>query len=322
MMKRKRGIAPLAAALGVLLLVSLLAPVTAFAGQLDVTQPASLTIRIVHEGTGIGGARFEIYQIADLTSAGDFAVQSAYSGYAAQLSLDDPANWDGAALALRGYLERDGVQPTASGVTGDDGKLAFRQLSAGLYLVVGHPVSKDDGYTYTPMTCLIRLPNTVDGSDWVSDVEITNKYTREETPGDGETVELKALKAWKDGDREQRPTSVTVQLLCGSKVYDTQTLNEANNWRYTWEGLDAAEEWLIVEQTVPEGYTVSTSREGATFLLTNTYGEKTPGTTPTPGGKLPQTGQLWWPVPVLLCGGLVFLLIGILRRKTDPEGHA
>ena len=40
MMKRKRGIAPLAAALGVLLLVSLLAPVTAFAGQLDVTQPA------------------------------------------------------------------------------------------------------------------------------------------------------------------------------------------------------------------------------------------------------------------------------------------
>lgn len=31
--------------------------------------------------------------------------------------------------------------------------------------------------------------------------------------------------------------------------------------------------------------------------------------------KLPQTGQLWWPVPILACGGLVFVLVGLIRRK-------
>lgn len=30
---------------------------------------------------------------------------------------------------------------------------------------------------------------------------------------------------------------------------------------------------------------------------------------------LPQTGQLWWPVPILLCAGLVLVLLGCLRGR-------
>ncbi len=43
----------------------------------------------------------------------------------------------------------------------------------------------------------------------------------------------------------------------------------------------------------------------------------TPPTPPTPHTppELPQTGQLWWPVPVLACGGLLSLLIGIIVRR-------
>ena len=42
-----------------------------------------------------------------------------------------------------------------------------------------------------------------------------------------------------------------------------------------------------------------------------------PATNPTfPGGKkLPQTGQLWWPVPVLACGGLGCIVVGLFRRR-------
>ena len=35
------------------------------------------------------------------------------------------------------------------------------------------------------------------------------------------------------------------------------------------------------------------------------------------GGKLPQTGQLWWPVPVLACAGLGCIAVGLLRRRED-----
>jgi len=44
----------------------------------------------------------------------------------------------------------------------------------------------------------------------------------------------------------------------------------------------------------------------------NTY----KGTTPTPP-SLPQTGQLWWPVPVLAAAGLFCLVLGLLRRRED-----
>ena len=35
------------------------------------------------------------------------------------------------------------------------------------------------------------------------------------------------------------------------------------------------------------------------------------------GGKLPQTGQLWWPVPVLACAGLGCIAVGLFRRRED-----
>lgn len=45
-----------------------------------------------------------------------------------------------------------------------------------------------------------------------------------------------------------------------------------------------------------------------------------PVTPPTPPGRLPQTGQLWWPVPVLLGSGLFSLLLGSVRRRgVDDE---
>lgn len=42
-------------------------------------------------------------------------------------------------------------------------------------------------------------------------------------------------------------------------------------------------------------------------------------TAPPPSGsggkKLPQTGQLWWPVPVLACAGLGCIAVGLFRRR-------
>ena len=39
------------------------------------------------------------------------------------------------------------------------------------------------------------------------------------------------------------------------------------------------------------------------------------------GGKLPQTGQLWWPVPVLACAGLGCIAVGLFRRwEARDEG--
>lgn len=51
--------------------------------------------------------------------------------------------------------------------------------------------------------------------------------------------------------------------------------------------------------------------------------ETTPPKTP-PKSKLPQTGQLWWPVPVLGCAGILLIAAGIYgkrRQKRSANGQ-
>lgn len=131
---------------------------------------------------------------------------------------------------------------------------------------------------------------------------------------------------WNDDRHEnQRPKEIIVQLLRDGKVYDMVTLNKDNNWRYTWSGLGSSYTWTVVEKE-NSGYTVQVERDGITFVITNTYvpeePEPTEPTEPTPTKptnptkpNLPQTGQLWWPVPVLLIAGLLFVILGLIRRR-------
>lgn len=66
-----------------------------------------------------------------------------------------------------------------------------------------------------------------------------------------------------------------------------------------------------------ENYTVEITQEGKVFVVTNTYVPEKPTTPSKPDTSLPQTGQLWWPVPVLLAVGLLFVVIGLIRRRDD-----
>lgn len=123
------------------------------------------------------------------------------------------------------------------------------------------------------------------------------------------------VKVWDDkGYENHRPKSVQVTLLQNGTVYETKTLSEANGWQYTWENLPRYDKsgkeitWTIRETTV-SGYVSSIRQNGFTFVLTNTLNKQ----------KLPQTGVLWWPVPILAVAGLAFLIAGTLSRK--KKGH-
>lgn len=56
-------------------------------------------------------------------------------------------------------------------------------------------------------------------------------------------------------------------------------------------------------------------------MVTNTY--KTPSNPPvnppSKPPKLPQTGQYWWPVPVLLASGLLLVAVGLVRRRGGAD---
>lgn len=290
---------------------------------------ASLTVDFPYMG-----AQFALYYIGSFSPQGDFEPVEALAD--CPVDLNDAASNPGFAQArtLEAYVHLLGVSPCASASVGSSGKINFLDLSSGLYLLLAQPI-KSGASTYHVQPLLLRLPMTDPQSGSLSySVTLTPKYSAESEPLIP-SLSLKVLKIWDDeGAREYRPSSITVYLLCDGQIYDTVILTAADNWRYRWDALPANHSWTVAEQPI-EGYTLTLEQSGITFTLTNTYQEESvpvfspqpdePAPTAPPperpsGPTLPQTGSLWWPVPLLALAGMILLALGrLIRRRKDDE---
>jgi hypothetical protein len=308
------------------LLLSTLLSFTAFADEQGGPEQTT-SLRVVDQSGDvlIPDAPFYLYRVATVTEDGAIQIEPAFENSGVSLSEDDlEDSWSASAVTLENYVvariaDDDPIAPSASAQTNEMGVAEFEPLPDGLYLLVGSQVTI--GQTvYTPLAMLIDLP-TLGGyslRDAANTVHVkTSSREREETP-----IELSVIKVWKDdGHEDQRPTEVTVTLYADEVAFDTVTLNADNNWRFTWTDLDDTGRWNLMESDIPEGYTVTSVQDGTTFVVTNTY-QETPDTPTTPSqSKLPQTGQLWWPVSILAICGMAMVLVGVGLRKRGNDRH-
>lgn len=288
-------------------------------GSIDTDAALTLTISYVDGQTPIEGAKFSAYMIAKADSSGELTVTREFEKYGIDGYVNDDASWSTLATTLESFVLRDDIEPLNEGTTDSEGKLelsAGKAFSPGLYLVVGERHEQNGNY-YAPSPFVVMLPSyDAQGDRWLYDVTANVKYER--TPTDAGTVSRKVIKVWDDkGNEDGRPKEITVELLRDALVYDTVVLSSENNWRYEWTALDSAYTWRVCEK-VPQGYTVSVTQEGTAFIITNTADENDGPQNPDEP-KLPQTGQLWWPVPILAVAGLLFLLCGLLVKKRDQN---
>lgn len=181
--------------------------------------------------------------------------------------------------------------------------------------------------------------------------EETPEPTPEETPAPEDTpeptlspspsptpgVSLSAVKIWRDDGlyEDFHDRDVYVELYRDGELCGTGDLTQENGWRCSWSDLPEDGEYSLVEPSVTQYYNVTITREGDTFVVTNTIdldedtgvpfeeqrvwgpnGEVLPARRARELGLLlPKTGQLWWPVPYLILGGCVLTGIGFLRKR-------
>ena len=184
---------------------------------------------------------------------------------------DDAENQDGKrpdSITIRLYANGEQVQVVT--VTADDGwKWNFTNLPK--YAdgnEITYTISEDAVDDYTPT---------------YTDFNITNTYTPEQTS-------VSVTKAWEDNNNQDgiQPESITVKLLAdGKAIGDPQTLNDGNNWTYTFTGLDKFKDGkeivYTVEEVEVEGYETSITGDATTgFVITNSH---TPETTEVSGSK-------------------------------------
>ena len=300
-----------------------LLPVQALAvGYIDTDRDVSLSVSCMDGRTPLEGVKVDIYLVAEVDECGELTVTEAFDGFNVNIRGENDDAWRAVAATLEVYVLRDRIPAVASAKTNNKGQVSFpesgKRLTQGLYLVLGHRHIQDGKlYDFSPFMAMLPVQDKAENV-WVYETTANAKYDSEIIlPPDDGGVDIGVLKVWKDeGHENSRPKEIVVQLLRDGVVYDTETLSAGNNWRYTWFGLDAGHKWTVVEKELKK-YTVETVREGDVFVVTNTYGGSSPGGSADP--TLPQTGQLWWPVPVMIAAGMFFVAVGLIRRRGNEN---
>lgn len=278
---------------------------------MDTGADCSLTVNYndPDDGSPVVGAGFALFLVAK-PGNGAYELTGSFKNMPVELKELDTAAMADMAKTIEALAALYGIAPTESGKTDEKGVYAVDGLEAGLYLLRGYSHSQN-GRSYTTSPVLIYLPGYDEAEgQWVYDVEISAKSKVKSE--DGGKVERKVLKVWKD-DGSERPKEITVHLLRNGETFDTVTLSARNGWSHTWKDLEEDSYWMVAED-VPKGYTVTVAQEGITFVMTNTK-PGTPPPSPPPPPDLPQTGQLWWPIPLLAAAGLVMFVTGYVRNR-------
>lgn len=322
--KLKRWIMALLAGLFCGLAVIQLSPPVCAAGYLQPNREASLSLLYQIRGSGVAGLKVHLYRVAEISETADFTLSGDFAGYPVELGdLQTSSAWEAAAETLAAYAAADGHTALRDASSGAQGEVTFGELQTGLYLVVTDLWRQGrKRIAFDPF--LISLPSLNEEDAWVYDVQAFPKGESYQTsgPGGDDKITYQVVKHWEDADQDaHRPKNVTVEIRKDGEWYSTQTLSSENSWAYTWRARDDGSTWWVVERDVPDAYQVQVSRDGTMLTVTNRYtGPGSPGQ--EPGDKLPQTGQLWWPVPLMAAAGLVLFGAGwamCIRKKNEEK---
>ncbi|WP_303132149.1 Cna B-type domain-containing protein [uncultured Olsenella sp.] len=308
--------------------VGLLLPARTYAAGV-VDTDASCTITL--SDCKAEGQRFTAYRVASMGADGKLSAVPALAG-AVSASGYDPADLtdetsaatlEAIAQTYSGYVVAGASGFESTSAVAASGSASLTGLKPGMYLITADTTTVD-GTTYISKPYLISVPAMkADGTYAYARTVRADKVDKVSV----EHFENKVIKLWKGDSRGTRPSSVTVQIFDGTRLYNTVELNSSNDWSYAWEGKG---DWSVREVTdtlggytcsISSSATVSRSDDGpvrtSTFMVTNSH---TP-TTPKGPGRLPKTGD---PLNLPLVGGILLvgltcIVVGVYKRR-DGDG--
>ena len=250
----------------------------------DVLTVGTLTVTYPKEETV-----YHLFRVGSMVN-GTLVLDQEFSG----VSTTD---WKRTASVLSEVIQKTGRGTELSQAVVTGGSAVFGGLGEAVYLVMGDE-TVTNGITDTPVPFLTAMPGTDGQNQPVWDVQTAGEQQ--------ETMDISVTKVWV-GDRVSgRPASIIVHLTLDGKDYGPLVrLNYANHWSYTWENLPVGN-WSVREES-SRRYTTTMTREGNTFTFTSTW------------KKIPQTGQLWWPVAAMSAAGVCLVGAGLLRRRKQDK---
>lgn len=252
-----------------------LSPSSRAAESVDNSRLCSLTLDYHSGGTVLPGVAFRIYRVADVSESMAFTLSGDFASYGVNLNNLNASGWRAAANSLASHIAPDAIFALRTQSTDSSGKVSFTSLQTGLYLVTSDSIVLGNT-TYYTSPFLISLPNSYDGNTLIYDLTAVPKVAYNEPHHEDNSFdEVSVIKVWNDdGNESRRPKNINVTLMRDGKTFSTYELNASNGWAHTWTDLETGHVWSVVENNVPDGYTVTYSSEGTKLYITNTYNDK------------------------------------------------
>ena len=295
----------------------------------DTNKAVELTIDYRPDDTASNDVEFSIYKVADVDANAKFTWYGDFKKFEGNIELSglNQEGWRNLGLTLKGYVDAEQLSATKSNKT-SEGTAKFTDIEQGLYLVVGekHNLNGKAYYIQPAMVCLPQY----DANGAAQYEVITNpKYDCDELE------KIKIVKIWVNS-KPREGASVVVDVYCDGKLYETVTLNNDNNWQEELLDLEKGHEWTVAERIGANSeWQVRVERNQHIFEVENKLPEtpdKTPTPTPTiptttppttppptnpPKPEIPFTGLVWWPVPVFMGVGFMFIVLGLFLKRSD-----
>lgn len=261
---------------------------------IDFNKKGSISITVKETTTPIKDTEITIYQVATATSINN-TLAFVYDENIKDCKGDLSDLENESLVTEIDKCISNTILPKQTKLTNEEGLVKFDNLELGLYLI--KQTNKVEGYsTISPF--LVTIPKE-ENNKWIYDINSSPKTDIIKL------IDISVEKKW-DNIINDIPKEVTIELLKDNKVLDTVTLNNENNWTYTWNEIEKSDEYSVKEINIPDGYTATYRQEENKFIVTNTK-------------ALVQTGQNIFIIELLTITGLIFIVIGFLLNKRNKH---
>ncbi len=282
-----------------------------FSGVYASEKTATMTLICKRADTVLTGMNWDVYYVGQRTG-NSYTLEGDFADYQVSIDATSTDSMVNAAVTLENYAIVDNIPFTNSGLIDEQGYLKFSELKSGLYLVSGHVFNIGVVY-YQPSPVLVEIDLNVEDPDIDLIVYPKIKYALLSEIDMNNTVK----KLWLDSKETHEP--LDIEIYRNGDLFQSVKLSDENEWTYSWTATEYAQ-WRVKEVKVPADYSVNYQSDNGKYVIENTFhGVETPivTTTTAPPQKLPQTGQLWWPVILMGSCGAVLIVVGmrLMGRK-------
>lgn len=303
--------------------------ITAFA--VDQTETGSIAVTMKYNGSSVPGGSLTIYKVgnAEKEDTGyKYTLTEDFAESGAVLETEETAD---TAKALASYASSNGIKGTTSTID-TYGKVDFNGLEIGVYLIVQNQAAS--GYEkITPF--LVNIPmlladnetSAISTDNEIYDVEASPKMSRQASSSSSSRSSGGGSSRTTKSTPTPKPSTKSTVTPTGTPV-STNTPKSTGTPETTGipKSTDTPRTTDTPKSTSTPKFTDEPSSPNGTppSEVTTQIGEppdgngkqeviitpKTPEDKKTETPKLPQTGQLNWPIPVLVILGLTMFTIG------------